>query len=188
MKVLGLVCSPRKEGNTQILITQALSAAREAGAETEMLHVADLDIAPCDACGGCMAEGVCIVEDDMQIVYEQLDQADGIIFGTPVYFLNVSAQAKAIMDRTYALLMKGKLRGKVAAVLAAARRVGAGQVLSLMYSYFSAQRMIIAGGGIGYGREKGEVNQGPGMSPFLTAIEEAQAVGRNVVKMRNRIT
>lgn len=187
MKVLGLVCSPRKGGNTEILISHALASAREAGAQTEMLHVADLNIAPCDACDACRAEGVCIVEDDMQTVYEQLDQADGVIFGTPVYFLNVSAQAKAVIDRTYAYLMKGKLRGKVAAVIAAARRVGAGQVLSLMYSYFSAQRMIIAGGGIGYGREKGEVNQGPGMSPFLSAVEEARAVGRNVVKMKNRI-
>lgn len=170
------------------MITRALASAREAGAETDMLHVADLDIAPCDACGACMAEGACIVEDDMQRVYEHLDAADGILFGTPVYFLNVSAQAKAIIDRTYALLMKGKLRGKVAAVVAAARRVGAGQVLSLMYSYFSAQRMIIAGGAVGYGREKGEVNQGPGMSPFLSAIEEAEAVGRNVVKMRKKIS
>jgi multimeric flavodoxin WrbA len=187
MKVLGLVCSPRRGGNTEILITHALTSAREAGAETEMLLVSDLNIAPCDACGACLSDGVCIVEDDMQTVYEKLYQSDGLIFGTPVYFLNVSAQAKAIIDRTYACLMKGKLRGKVAAVIAAARRVGAGQVLGLMYTYFSAQRMIIAGGGIGYGREKGEVNTGPGMSPMLTAIEEAQDIGRNVVKMKKRL-
>ena len=188
MKVLGLVCSPRRNGNTEILITEALASAKKAGAETEMLLVADMVIAPCDACGACMAEGVCIVEDDMQTVYEKLEEADGLIFGTPVYFLNVSAQAKAIIDRTYSCLMKGKLRGKVAAVIAAARRVGAGQVLSLMYTYFSAQRMIIAGGGIGYGREKGEVKDGPGMSPMLSAIEEAQAIGRNVVKMKQRLS
>lgn len=182
MNVIGLVCSPRKEGNTEILITHALNSARESGAQTEMLHVADLDIAPCDACGACASDGICIVEDDMQIVYEKLDWADGILFGTPVYFFNVSAQAKAIIDRTYACLMKGKLKDKVAAVLVAARRVGAGQVLSLMYTYFTAQRMIIAGGGIGYGREKGEVNDGPGMSPRFSALEEASAVGRGVVK------
>ena len=182
MKILGLVCSPRKEGNTEILISTALASAQEAGAETEMLHVADLDIAPCDACGACMSDGVCIVEDDMQTVYEKLDEADGLIFGTLVYFMNVSAQAKAIIDRTYACLRKGSLRGKVAAVLVAARRVGAGQVLSLMYPYLTAQRMIIAGGGIGYGREKGEVKEGPGMSPIFSALEEASAVGRGVVK------
>ena len=136
MNVLGLVCSPRRNGNTEILITEALKSAQKAGAQTQMLHVADLDIAPCDACGACMAEGVCIVEDDMQTVYEKLEEADGLIFGTPVYFLNVSAQAKAIIDRTYSCLMKGKLKGKIAAVIAAARRVGAGQVLSLMLYLF----------------------------------------------------
>lgn len=188
MKVLGLVCSPRKEGNTEILISHALASAREAGAETEMLHVADLDIAPCDACDGCRSDAVCVVQDDMQIVYDKLYAAEGLIFGTPVYFLNVSAQAKTIIDRTYSCLMKGKLRGKVAAVIAAARRVGAGQVLSLMYTYFVAQRMIIAGGGIGYGREKGEVEDGPGMSPVFSALEEASAIGRAVVKRVNSLS
>jgi hypothetical protein len=57
-----------------------------------------------------------------------------------------------------------------------------------MYSYFSVQRMITAGGAIGYGREKGEVNEGPGGSPVLTAIQEAQAIGRNVVRMNQRIS
>ena len=56
MKVLGLVCSPRKEGNTEILVSQALASAKESGAETELLHVADMNIAPCDACGACAAQ------------------------------------------------------------------------------------------------------------------------------------
>ncbi|MBW2061932.1 MAG: flavodoxin family protein [Deltaproteobacteria bacterium] len=183
MKILGLVCSPRKGGNTEILVNEALEAARKAGAETELILVADKNIAPCDGCGSCVKDGDCIVEDDMQPIYQQLEQADGIIFGTPVYFINVSAQAKAIIDRTYAFLRTQKLRGKVAAAIVAVRRVGASQVLSLLYSYFAIQRMIIAGGGIGYGREKGEVRQGPGGSPTLSALEEARAVGRNVVRM-----
>lgn len=188
MKVLGIVCSPRRGGDTEILVTHALESAEEAGAETDLMLVADLDIAPCDACGACLTDGTCQVEDDMQLVYDKLEQADGVIFGTPVYFLNVSAQAKAIIDRTYCCLWQGKLKGKVAGVIAAVRRVGGGQVLALMYSYFNVQRMITAGGAIGYGREKGEVRDGPGGSPALTAIQEAQAIGRNVVRMRGRIT
>ncbi len=124
----------------------------------------------------------------MQLIYQQLELADGVIFGTPVYFLNVSAQAKAVMDRTYAILRTRGLRGKVAAALVAVRRVGAGQVLSLLYTYFTAHRMIIAGGGIGYGQEKGEVRQGVGGSPALSALEEARAVGRNVVWMVERFS
>lgn len=187
MKVLGIVCSPRKGGNTEILMREALKAVEEAGGKSELRLMADMDIAPCDACGVCWETSVCKIDDDMQEVYDLLLKSDGVIIGTPVYFINVSAQAKALIDRTYALLRSGKLRGKVAGALVAVRRVGGGQVLSLMYSYFAAQRMVIAGGGIGYGREKGEVKEGTGGSPVFTALEEARALGKSVVRMIERL-
>ena len=136
MKILGIVCSPRKGGNTEILVKEALDAARDAGCETELVLVADNSIAPCDGCGACKENGICKIKDDMETIYQQLESADGVIFGTPVYFANVSAQAKAIMDRTRAFLWTGRLRGKVAAAIVVTTRVGAGQVLSLLYSYF----------------------------------------------------
>ena len=188
MRILGIVCSPRKGGNTEILVRAALEAAREAGGETELILVADMNIAPCDGCGTCLKNGMCKIKDDMQMIYEQLELAEGVVLGTPVYFMNVSAQAKAIMDRTYALLGGRKLRGKVAAAIVAARRVGAGEVLSLLYPYFMVHGMIVAGGGIGYGMEKGDVRQGVGGSPSLSALEEARAVGRNVVRMVARLS
>ncbi|MFH1090389.1 MAG: flavodoxin family protein, partial [Pseudomonadota bacterium] len=151
MKILGLMCSPRKGGNTEILMNEALEGARSAGAETELIFVADKNIAPCDGCETCHKTGQCRTKDDMQDIYEKMEAADGIIFGTPVYFTNVSAQAKIIIDRTYAFLVSGKLKGKVAGALIAVRRVGAGQVLGLLYTYFAGQRMISAGGAIGYG-------------------------------------
>ena len=186
MKILGIVGSPRKGGNTEILVREALAGAAESGAETELVLVAGKSIAPCDGCGACSETGICKIKDDMQPIYRQLESADGVIFGTPVYFINVTAQAKAIMDRTYAFLGTRKLRGKVAAAIVAARRVGAGQTLSLLYTYFTAQRMLIAGGGIGYGSGKGEVKKGTGGSPTLSALEEARAVGRNVSWMVER--
>ena len=188
MKVVGIVCSPRKGGNTEILVTEALGAAREMGSETELILVAGKNIAPCDGCGTCSKSGECRIDDDMQNIYRSFAEADGIIFGTPSYFNNVSAQAKAVVDRTYALRRTGKLSGKVAAALVAARRIGGGQILSFLYSYFAVQGMMIAGGGIGYGQEKGDVRQGPGGSPVFTAIEEAQAVGRRVVKTIRKIS
>lgn len=187
MRILGIVCSPRQGGNTEILVKEALEAARNAGAETELILVADKRITPCDGCGVCEENGTCRIKDDMQTIYQQLELADGVILGTPVYFANVSAQAKAVIDRTYALLRLGKLRGKVGGVIVAARRVGAGQVLSLLYTYFTAQRMIVAGGAIGYGRKKGEVRKGMGGSYSLSALEEAKAVGRNVVRLAEQL-
>lgn len=188
MKILGIVCSPRKEGNTEILVREALKGASEVGGETELITVADKNIAPCDGCDACQENGICKLKDDMQAIYQQLESVDGVIFGTPVYFINVSAQAKAVMDRTYALLRSRGLRGKVAAALVAARRVGAGQVLSLLYSFFTIHRMVIAGGGIGYGRKKGEVREGVGGSPTLSALEEARAVGKSVVRMIEQLS
>jgi len=185
--ILGIVCSPRKGGNTEILVEQALEAARVAGAQTEMITVAERQIAPCDACGACETTSKCSIDDGMQEIYAKLEAADGIIFGTPVYFINVSAQAKAIIDRTYCFLLSRKLRGKVAAAVIAARRVGGGNVLSLLYTFFTVHRMITAGGSIGYGREKGEVRSGVGMSPGMSAMEEARAVGQAVVRLLRQL-
>ncbi|MFH1031827.1 MAG: flavodoxin family protein [Chloroflexota bacterium] len=187
MRILGIVCSARKGGNTEILVKEALETARNAGAQIELVSVAGKNISPCDGCGACEKDGICKIDDDMQTIYRQMETADGIILGTPVYFANVSAQAKAIMDRTYALLRARKLRGKVGAAIVAARRVGAGQVLSMIYTYFVGQRMMVAGGGIGYGRKVGEVKQGAG-GFSSSALEEAQAVGRNIVSMVERIS
>lgn len=187
MKVLGLVCSPRSGGNTEILVREALVGAEQKGAETELYLVCDKNIGPCIACEACMPEGECATDDDMQELYARLLEADGIIFGTPVYFINVTAQAKAVIDRTFAFLLHQKLRGKTAAAIIAARRVGAGQVLSLLYTWFAAQGMNVAGGGIGYGREKGEVRDGPGGMPGAMALDEARAVGRNVARTIGRL-
>ena len=187
MKVLGIVCSPRKGGNTEIMVTEALAVAREAGLETELILAAGKKIAPCDGCEACAKSGVCKIKDDMQPIYQQLEAADAIIFGTPVYFGNVSAQGKAIIDRTYAIRRQRKLAGKVAAAVVVARRVGAGQVRTLLSAFFVVQGMIAVRGAIGYGRDKGAVREGIGGSEGLTAMDEARNVGQNVVQMLKRL-
>ena len=188
MRIVGVVCSPRKEGNTEIMVCEALSAIKELGGETELITVADKTIKPCEGCYTCIEKGTCRIDDDMQDIYPALLRADGIILGTPVYFLNVTAQAKAVMDRIYALFVHRKLRGKVAGAIVVARRVGAGQVMSLLYSFFLANRMRVAGGGIGYGREKGEVKQGVGGAPNTSALDEARNLGRAVVSLHQQLS
>jgi len=188
MKVVGIVCSPRKGGNTEILVREALDAIQELGGETELITVSGKTINPCDGCGTCVKEGVCRINDDMQEIYQQLLQSDGIILGTPVYFVNVSAQAKAVMDRTYVLYVHRKLKGKVAGAIVVARRVGAGQVRSLLYSHFIAHRMLVAGGAIGYGRGKGEVKEGAGGAPDTSALEEARSLGRAIVSLYQQLS
>ena len=103
LKVLGLAGSPRRGGNSEILLDQALAGATSAGAETEKLVMANLKIRPCQACDSCFETGKCILDDDMQPVHHSLLQADRIILASPIFFMSVSAQAKTVIDRCQAL-------------------------------------------------------------------------------------
>lgn len=187
MKVLGIVCSPRKGGNTEILVAEALAAAREARAETEIVLVADKTINGCDGCHSCVKTGVCHIKDDMQSLYQQMENADAIILGSPVYFNSVTAQAKAVIDRTFLFLGDRRLEGKVAASILALRRIGAGQTRSLLYNYFVIQGMVPVRGAVGYGRKKGDVRKGHGGGIDITAMEEARNAGRDVVEMLKKL-
>jgi len=188
MKVVGIVCSPRLGGNTEILVTEALAGAKEAGAEIQMLTLAKKTIAPCDACRSCAKTGDCHIKDDMQEIYRKFQEADGIIVGTPVYFANVSAQAKLVIDRTYALMWGRKLMGKVGGVVTASRRIGGGNVLSILYTFFTAQRMLTAGGTIGVEGEAVPYGEKGAVRGDERAMKEAKAVGRNVVLLAKSVT
>ena len=187
MRVLGIVGSPRKSGNTEILMNEVLNVAREAGCETELFLMSEKQVAPCDACGTCFEVGACVVQDDMQELYAMMDRADAIVFGSPVYFGSVSAQTKAIMDRTFSLLRRRSLKNKVAGTLVVTRRVGAIQARSLLYAFCIAQGMLVAGGAIGYGREPGDVLTGVGGGIDMTAMSEAHLLGTNVVQLAKRL-
>lgn len=99
IKVLGIGGSPRRGGNSDLLLDRALAGAAEAGANVEKVVVARLRIAPCIACDGCWKTGRCVVADDFQAAYEKLIAAERIVLATPIYFMGVSAQAKAFIDR-----------------------------------------------------------------------------------------
>lgn len=188
MKVVGIVCSPRRGGNTEILVREALDTIQGLGGETELITVAGKTIRPCDGCTTCDDAGECKIDDDMQEIYRKLTQADGMILGSPVYFANVTAQAKIVIDRTRALSRGRKLRRKVAAAVIVARRVGAGAVLGFLFTYFTSQRMIVAGGAIGYGDKKGDVREGVGGTANTSALEEARNLGRAVVSLHRQLS
>ena len=187
MKVLGIVCSPRKGGNTEIMVEEALSAAREAGAETDIFLVYDKTIAGCDACGSCFKTGKCKIKDDMQELYIKMEEADAILFGSPVYFNYVTAQGKAIIDRTFCYLRDRPLNGKVAASILTLRKTGGGQTRVQLYGWFVVQGMMPVRGAIGYGREPGDVKTGEGANIGMTAMEEARATGKEVVEMVKKL-
>src|SRR5512136_288519 len=102
MKVLGIFGSPRRGGNTEILLEEALKGAEAEGAEVERLHLTDINITPCKECHGCDRTGECILQDDMQKIYPKLLEADVIILASPIFFYGVSAWAKSLIDRSQA--------------------------------------------------------------------------------------
>jgi multimeric flavodoxin WrbA len=111
MKVLGIMSSPRRQSNTEILLDKALEGAREAGAEVEKVLVSKLKISPCLEIYACRKDGNCAIKDDMQSLYKKLLKADHIIFASPMFFYGVTSQAKAIIDRCQALWVRRHVLG-----------------------------------------------------------------------------
>lgn len=103
MKVLGINGSPRRGGNTDLLLAEFLRGAVGRGAEVKTIILNDLDFIACQHCDACLEKGECKYEDDMQMVYRELEEADGIVLASPIHFVGLSAQMKAMIDRCQAL-------------------------------------------------------------------------------------
>lgn len=111
MKVLGIMGSPRKQSNTEILLDKALEGARQAGAETEKVLVSKLKISPCLEIYACVKDGNCPIKDDMLPLYDKLLEADHVILASPIFFYSITAQAKALVDRCQALWARKHVLG-----------------------------------------------------------------------------
>jgi multimeric flavodoxin WrbA len=104
-KVLIVAASARPRSNSTTLALKAAEGVKNAGAEAEIIQIGNMDIKPCTACDACRnsPDKKCIIEDDMQSLYGKIRESQGIIFATPVYWFNMSAQMKLFIDRTYAV-------------------------------------------------------------------------------------
>jgi multimeric flavodoxin WrbA len=105
MRVVGFVGSPRRQGNTAILVNEVLRGVRESGAETRVFYLNEMNIKGCQGCRSCKKPGaVCVQKDDMAAMYNEIKEADAVVIGTPVYFCQMSGQTKIFVDRLYAFL------------------------------------------------------------------------------------
>jgi len=178
MKILGLSCSPRKKGNTVTLLEEMLKGAAEHGANTELFSISGKDIRGCDSCYSCFTKGECHIQDDMQPLYEKLLEADGIVFGSPIYTYGMTAQAKAIIDRIFALNQPGRtLTNKVCGVIVVAGSIGLIDALKDYYFFITVQRMLPANFVAAYATEKGDAAQ---LEKGMTA---AFNLGKEVVQL-----
>lgn len=169
MKAIGIVGSPRKGGNTEILTKHALEAIAKEGLDTELISLSGLDIQPCDGCRVCFDEETCRIEDDLMPIYAKMKEAEAVILGSPVYFGSATSLAKALMDRAGSI---GGLRrvfeGKVGGPLVVARRAGHNFTFAQIIYWFHILGFFMPGStywNIAFGWEKGEVaNDEEGMT------------------------
>ena len=164
MNVLGISGSPRRGGNTDLLIQTALNVLNVEGIETDFLSLADRPIKPCTACGGCFtAKDVRCVQEDpaFEGVIERFTAADGILVGSPVYFGSATPQTMALLDRVgYVNRRHGFLRHKVGAAVVVARRAGQNFTFAQLNFFFLISEMIVPGStywNVAVGRNPGEV-------------------------------
>lgn len=101
MKVLGVVGSFRKNGNTDILVNKVLEGVKSCGIGTECIYLSDFDFKDCIGCEGCAKTNKCVIKDEMQDIYRLLEESDGIVLGSPTYFYNVTGDIKKFLDRLY---------------------------------------------------------------------------------------
>lgn len=109
LRVLGIAASPRRNGNSEILLDKVLAGASSKGAKVEKVILNELSIRPCQGCGRCRKAGVCYIKDDMRSMYKSLQDMDAIVVASPVYFGSITAQMKILIDRCQSLWIKNFL-------------------------------------------------------------------------------
>ncbi len=161
MKVVGIVGSPRKNGNTEIITDHALNAIAEEGLDTELIRLAGRDIRPCTGCLACKQDETCTVKDDLLPLYLKMKEADAILLATPVYFSGPTGLVRSFMERTgHIAKTQNQFKGKVGGPLVVARRAGHNFVHAELQLWFHIMQIISPGAPywtIGFGRNKGEV-------------------------------
>ncbi len=104
MKVIGIVGSPRKNGNTNTVVQEVLKGAAEAGAETRTFILNEMNYRGCQGCDYCKNHDRCKLEDDLMEIFDELALADGVVFGSPIYFGQFTGQMRLFLDRCYSLI------------------------------------------------------------------------------------
>lgn len=160
MKILGIMGSSRKGGNTDTLLDVALNEAKKSGAMVSKISLGRKSIAPCNGCSKCTTTGKCVIRDGMQDIYREMLASEGIIWATPVYFWSMTGQTKTVMDRTYALLFpKLQLASKVGGLILVAGTRGCMNAANVFHMYFNYNHMFFAEFAQGYAAQKGDIKK-----------------------------
>lgn len=190
MKVVAFNGSPRKAGNTAILINHVFRKLEDEGIDCELINVFGKISAGCKACYLCaknMDRRCANDTDELNSFLEKMAEADGIIIGSPTYFAALNAETKALIDRAGYVAKRngGMLRRKVGAAVVAVRRAGALNVFQAINNFFLINEMIVPGSiywNLGIGREIGDVEKDE------EGIMIMERLGENMAWLLHRIT
>ena len=196
MKILGINCSPRKGQTTLYALEQCFDAARkeQAGIETEIVELGEMNIHGCCACGRCKEALKCSIDDDFAAIIPKLQNNDvkGIVIGTPVYMGTMTSQCKAFLDRTVMFRRNGFLfRNRVGAVLAVGGVRNGGQELTIqaVHAAMLCHDMIIVGDGMNTSHFGASLYSGieGGIKNDEVGLITAQNLGRRMVGIINML-
>jgi len=189
MKVLGIHGSPRRGGNTELLLKEFLRGCMDGGAEVEEVFLRELKISPCLEIYACKKTGECPIQDDMKPLYQKLVDADILAVASPVFFFAVSAHLKAMIDRCQALWARkyllrqpvapGRTGRKGIFLAVGGAKLGKifdGPLLTMKYFFDALDRTFVRSLLYKGVDEKGEIRQHP------TAMAEAYALGKGMAK------
>jgi len=180
VNVLGISGTPRKGGNSEILLNAALEPFVEAKWDITKILLSEKKIEPCTGCDTCVERKSCRIDDDMNEVYSAFEKCNAIIISAPAYYRNVPAQLKALIDRTYAV-KGGLLKGKLGGAISVGRGQGGGQaiVLTIIHNYYLSSGVLCVPGecnGISAVADKpGDILSQP------RRLEQARILGRNII-------
>ena len=142
MKVLLVNGSSRKNGCTNVALSEVARALKEEGMDTELFFIGNEAIPDCIACGQCRVSGKCVFDDSVNIFVEKAKQADGFVFGSPVYFAHPSARLLTVMDRAF-YSGGAAFAFKPAAAVLSARRAGTTASFDVINKYFTICSMPV---------------------------------------------
>jgi multimeric flavodoxin WrbA len=182
IRVLGIVGSPRRAGNTEILVDEVLSGAAERDAVVEKIILSELDIAPCQGCDACYEIGDCVQQDDMQVLFEKMKHSQVWVLGTPVYYMGPTAQFKTFLDRWYGADHGGivPFRGKraiLAIPLEDKKRTSTRHIIGMFKGAFDWLKMELFATIVAPGADKpGDVRKYPDI------LRNARVAGQEVIE------
>jgi len=185
MNILGISGTPRKGGNSEILLDAALEPFTLTNWDVTRILLSEKRIEPCTGCETCMDSGKCFIDDDMNEVYRAFEKCNAIIISAPAYYRNVPAQLKAVMDRTFAA--KGTLRGKFGGAISVGRgSSGGGQciVLTVIHNYYLSSGVLCVpgelNGVVATADKPGDILSQP------RRLEQARVLGSNILEFAER--